>query len=59
MKAQELNREQLTQLKQHFYEEQHPEGVSWGELANIDDLVTDAECCTFYEGVDFVADDFF
>ena len=41
MTVSELNREQLTQLKGRYYEDNHPEGVSYGELADIDNLVTD------------------
>ena len=59
MKVQELNREQLIQLKQQLYETRHPEGVSYGELAEADDLITDAECIEHYAGIDFVEDVFF
>ena len=59
MRADELNREQLIQPKQRYYDEKHPEGVSYGELAAIDELVSDKEVIEVYGGVDFVEDDFF
>lgn len=59
MRADELNKEQLRQLKQRYYDEQHAEGVSYGELAAIDELVSDQEVIEAYDGVDFVEDDFF
>ena len=58
MTVKELNRAQLLQLKANYYEEHHPEGVSYGELANIDNLVGDEEIVGAYDGVDFVEDDF-
>lgn len=57
----ELNREQLTQVKQKYYTDKQAEkgaGVSWGELAQIDELVTDAEIIAEFSGVNFVPDDF-
>lgn len=59
MRVDELNREQLIQLKQRYYDEQHTEGVSYGELAAIDELVSDQDVLEAYDGVDFVEDDFF
>jgi len=58
MNIKELNRAQLLQLKADYYEEHHPEGVSYGELADIDNLVSDEEIVEAYDGVDFVEDDF-
>ena len=61
MTINELNREQLTQVKQNYYTQKQAEkgkGVSWGELAQINDLVTDAEIIAEFSGVDFVPDDF-
>lgn len=54
----ELTRDQLTELKQRYYTERN-ESVSYGELANIDELVTDAEIFEEYDYVNFVNDDFF
>jgi hypothetical protein len=59
MNVHELSREQLTQLKEHYYNDRHPEGVSYGELADIDELVSDDEVFTEYEDTIFVPDDFF
>ena len=55
-----LTRDQLTQLKQHYYTVKRGEkGVSYGELAAVDNLVTDAEIFDEYNGVIFSEDDFF
>ena len=54
----ELTRDQLTELKERYYIERN-ENVSYGELANIDELVTDAEIFEEYDYVNFVNDDFF
>ena len=60
MKVTELNREQLTELKQHYYcNVLENTNASWGDLANIDNLVSDNEIFNFYENTDFVKDDFF
>ena len=61
MDVRELNREQLTELKQNYYchELHEDEGVSYGELAAIDELVSDEEVFEFYEGTSFCNDDFF
>ena len=58
MKVTELSRDQLTELKERYYTERN-ENVSYGELANINELVTDAEIFKEYYFVDFVEDDFF
>lgn len=58
MKVTELARDQLTELKERYYMERN-DSVSYGELANIDELVTDAEIFEEYDYVDFVEDDFF
>lgn len=61
MNVRELNREQLEELKQHYYmfEKFGKEiSASWGELAMIDELVTDEEVFDFYENTIFVEDDF-
>ena len=58
MNVKELSRNQLTELKQNYYNDRHPEGVSYGELAGIDELVTDAEIFDEYAGTDFTEDDF-
>lgn len=59
MTVEELSKSQLTELKQRYYTEKlGDEGVSYGELANIDNLVTDKEVFDYYEGFSFSEDDF-
>lgn len=58
MKVQELNKVQLEELKQRYYTEKN-ENVSYGELADIDNLVSDKEIFEEYEGIEFTEDDFF
>ena len=58
MTGQELNREQLEQLKRQYYDDQNPDGVSYGELASINEIVSDEEIIEYYAGVYFVEDDF-
>ena len=59
MNVKELNREQLTELKQHYYMFDKFEDeidVSYYELATINELVTDEEVFEYYA---FGCDDFF
>lgn len=61
MTLEELNRDQIIQLKQAYYTrkmEDAGQGVSYGELAMIDELVTDQELEDEYSGTTFVPDDF-
>lgn len=61
MSVEELNRDQLVQLKQNMLmERMDAEGKtpSWGELAEVDSLITDEEVQQEYAGTDFVTDDF-
>lgn len=58
MKVRELNRKQLEELKQRYYTEKN-ENVSYGELADIDKLVTDNEIFEEYEHIEFCEEDFF
>lgn len=53
----ELNKKQLTELKQNYYCEKN-KNVSWGELANIDKLVSDKEIFRAFKNTEFVAEDF-
>ena len=53
----ELTREQLIELKQRYYTERN-ENVSYGELADIDNLVSDNEIFEEYGDITFVAEDF-
>ena len=61
MTIRELSREQLAQVKQHYLThklEDAGEGVSYGELADVDNLVTDAEIFEAYGDIDFTEGDF-
>ena len=61
MSVEELNREQLTQLKQNMLMERmdaEGETPSWGELAEVDSLITDEEVQQEYAGTEFVTADF-
>lgn len=61
MSVEELNRDQLIQLKQNMLMErmdEEGETPSWGELAEADSLITDEEVQQEYAGTDFVTDDF-
>ena len=57
MTVKELNRDQLIELKTTYYMNKH-ENVSWGELANIDELVSDEEVYNGYDYITFTEDDF-
>lgn len=63
MKVQELNKEQLQQLKVRYLDEllQEEEGrnISYGEIVNIDDIVSDKIMFDLYEHIEFVEEDFF
>lgn len=61
MSVEELNSEQLTQLKQNMLMERmdaEGETPSWGELAEVDALITDEEVQQEYAGTEFVTADF-
>ena len=61
MSVTELNREQLTELKQAYLTELFDrDGLepSWGELADADQLIPDAELFEAYEGCIFAPGDF-
>ena len=62
MTVKELTREQLEIVKQRYYmqkmDEESGAGVSYGELAAIDTLVTDEEIFAEYEGTLFTKGDF-
>lgn len=57
MSVKELTREQLTQLKEQYYIENN-NNVSYGELASINELVSDTEIFERYEHITFVEEDF-
>ena len=56
----QLDRDQLTQIKQNYYMmKNEATGTSYGELAAINEFVSDAEIFAEYDGTIFVKDDFF
>ena len=57
MSVKELTREQLIELKQRYYAERN-ENVSYGELADIDNLVSDEKIENEYGNTMFVEEDF-
>lgn len=62
MSIQELNPTQLEQVKQRYYiekQEEAGEPVSFGDLIQIDELVSDEEVFDAYSGTVFTEDDFF
>lgn len=62
MTVQDLNREQLQQVKVNYYTNDcnEPDGpLSYGEILDIDNIISDREVCEAYAGIDFVEDDFF
>jgi len=63
MNVKELNREQLQQLKIRYLDEllQEEEGrnISYGEIANIDEIVSDKVIFDLYDNIAFIDEDFF
>ena len=57
MTVYELNREQLQELKINYMTDLGND-LSYDELVNIDELVSDQEVYEVYNGVDFVPGDF-
>lgn len=58
MQVKELNKEQLTQLKINYYMLHNDLHISYSDILNIDELVTDEQVYNFYDGIVFVDDDF-
>lgn len=61
MTIRELTREQLQQVKGHYLTRKRDEagaGISWGELAAADELVTDEEIFEAYSDTEFTEGDF-
>ncbi len=61
MNVHELTRDQLIELKQDYIQNQNDEngaGTSYGELANADEIVSDAIIFEAYDHYDFSDDDF-
>lgn len=62
MTIEELNHDQLSQVKVNYYTNDlgEPNGpLSYGDLLDIDDIVSDDEVYEAYAGVVFTEDDFF
>lgn len=59
MRVDELLKCQKTELKQKFFSEKENRDLSYQELADINELVTDDELIKKYSNVDFSMDDFF
>lgn len=57
MEVRELTREQLEMVKQRYYCMAH-DNVSYAELLNINELVSDEEIFEEYSDTMFVEDDF-
>ena len=57
----ELSRDQKYELKQRILisrADKSPEGPSYGELADADEIVSDDEARKWAEGIEFSPDDF-
>lgn len=62
MHVSELNRDQLTELKQSYFiqhNEEVGEGTSYDELARADSIISDETIYEAYSGINFTEDDFF
>ena len=57
MHVTELSRDQLTELKQNHLIEQL-NSCSWGDLANVDEIISDEVIFELYNDYIFVDDDF-
>jgi len=59
MRLKDLNRDQRLMLKQDLLTRKtESEGVSYGELADADSLITDEELEAEFGGTEFTPDDF-
>lgn len=57
----ELSKDQKYELKQRILisrDDKNPEGPSYGELADADNIVSDDEARKWAEGIEFSPDDF-
>ncbi len=59
MSVEELPREAIQELKQRYYAEKYDKDLSYGELADIDNIVSDEEVFDEYGDTNFTEDDFF
>ena len=61
MKVTELNRDQLVELKQRYLTDWYNgygQCPSWEELANADTIVSDETIQDYFDGIEFVPEDF-
>lgn len=61
MNVSELNKSQLTELKQSYlmqHNEETGEGTSYEELARVDSIISDEMIYEAYSGINFTEDDF-
>ena len=59
MSVTDLNRAQLDELKQaYLFERSGGEPLSWGEIAQASDNVSDEQVFLYYDGICFSEDDF-
>lgn len=58
MEVTALTRDQLVELKGNYLDERMDGGASWGEIADADEIISDAEIFEAYAGTDFGNDDF-
>lgn len=61
MHVSELNRDQLTELKQSYlmqHNKEVGEGTSYDELARADSIISDEMIYEAYSGINFTEDDF-
>ena len=62
MKVTELNREQINELKQSLatlIKDEQGQDISYEELVNATEVISDKEVFEYYEGIEFTEDDFF
>lgn len=55
----ELSRDEFIELKTRYYNENSNTELSYGELVDIDSIVSDEEVFNYYSDVTFTKDDFF
>ena len=53
-----LNKFQLREAKINYWAEKNGDVISYGEMANIDEIVSDDEIFEAYANFDFSEDDF-
>ena len=58
MTVYDLNKDQLAQLKQHYYIDFVDKNPDYYTLANIDDYVSDQDVYDWWSGTEFVPEDF-